>query len=263
MPAGARRLLLRGAGTSARRALLALCAAIALVAPLSAGAAEDTRDVLSAQYAEPTARYPHGVLGDDLEWGALVLRVDRCPACARPDPHDVLIRLSETRVFEDLAPRVIDLDFDGLREVVVIESDTSLGARLAVYGPEGLITATPFIGRTFRWLAPLGAADLDGDGVTELAYIDRPHLARTLRVWRYENRALTEIASLPGLTNHRIGQAFISGGIRTCAGVPEIITADADWRQIMATRLQNGALRTRGIARFQGPQSLDNAMNCN
>jgi hypothetical protein len=46
------------------------------------------------------------------------------------------------------------------------------------------LASTPWIGQRFRWLAPVAAADLDGDGAMELAYVDRPHLARTLRVWR-------------------------------------------------------------------------------
>jgi hypothetical protein len=71
------------------------------------------------------------------------------------------------------------------------------------------------IGQRNRWLAPIGAADLDGDGRVEIAYVDRPHLARTLRVWRSRpGGTLTEIATATGLTNHRIGEAFITGGIR-------------------------------------------------
>ena len=41
----------------------------------------------------------------------------------------------------------------------------------------------------FTLLAPLGAADLDGDGKIELAYIDRPHLAKILRIWRFDDGA--------------------------------------------------------------------------
>jgi hypothetical protein len=154
------------------------------------------------------------------------------------------------------------LDFDGAPEVVVIESDASLGARLAIYDAEGFVTATPFIGTRFRWLAPLGAADLDGDGRMELAYIDRPHLAKILRVWRYKDRALTEIASLNGLTNHKIGEAFISGGIRNCGDTPEIITADANWQNVIATRLMNNRLTSKRLAPFQNTGSLKSAVTC-
>ena len=88
-----------------------------------------------------------------------------------------------------------------------------------------LVAATPNIGQRNRWLAPVAAADLDGDGATEIAYVDRPHLARRLRIWRFEGGSLTEIAALPGLTNHRIGEAFITGGLRV--GVGEGLTLRA------------------------------------
>lgn len=256
--AGARRLVLRLLRGGARRALLALC-----LWPVAAGAQTVPAPlILAAEYGEPTDRYGHGVLGDDAEWGALRLTVEFCAGCQASDTRAVLIRLPEARVFEDIAPRLIDLDFDDNPEVVVVETDNSLGARLAIYDAAGVVTATPFIGNSFRWLAPAGAADLDGDGVIELAYVDRPHLAKILRVWRYENRGLTEVADLPGLTNHRIGEPYISGGIRDCGAGPEIITADAGWRQVMATQLDGGRLASRPIGPFQGRKSFANALDC-
>ena len=218
--------------------------------------------ITKAEYAEPTTRYDHGILGDRVEWGALRLRVDKCLNCATPVIETITIRLPEHRVFEDLAPRLVDMDGDGLSEVMVIETDLDKGARLALYDDAGLITATPFIGRTYRWLAPLGVGDLDGDGRVELAYIDRPHLARTLRIWRYENRTLTPVADQPGLTNHRIGEDFISGGIRTCNGRPEIITANTNWTRLMASTLTGARITTKDIGPNLGPNSFTQALNC-
>ena len=263
MLAGARRLALRPVRAPARRALLALCVLTGtLCATVAPGMATPAQVVLDAQYRDPTDRYNHAVLGDAAEWGALSLRVDTCPGCALLRVSEVIIRLPDTRVFEDIAPRLIDLDFDDAPEVVVIESDAGLGARLAIYDAEGFVTGTPFIGTRFRWLAPLGAADLDGDGAMDLAYIDRPHLAKILRVWRYADRSLTEIASLNGLTNHKIGEDFISGGIRTCGPVSEIITADANWQNVMTTKIENGKLNARAIAPFKNSDSLTSALNC-
>jgi hypothetical protein len=210
----------------------------------------------------PTSRYAHGVLGDAIEWGALVyLERGRDGTETRQE-----IVLPPSRVFEDLTPRLHDLDRDGRFEIIVVESDQRLGAQLAIYGLQAkrLVkrAATPFIGTPNRWLAPLGAADLDGDGAIEIAYIDRPHLAKTLRVWRFAGDQLTELAALQGLTNHRIGEAFISGGIRDCGSGPEVITADATWRQIVATRLVDGALKARAVAVFAGPASFDPVLAC-
>jgi hypothetical protein len=208
--------------------------------------------IVAAWFEDPTTRYAHGVLGDAVEAGTLAAQLDDFPNCITGR-----ITLPETEVFEDLAPRLADLDGDGRAEIIVVQSHRDLGARLAVYGltPDGqnlrLLAATPNIGQRNRWLAPIGAADLDGDGRVEIAYIDRPHLARTLRVWRYAGGTLTAIAAATGLTNHRIGEAFITGGIRDCGEGPEMITASADWSRIVATRLMPDAtLRARDLGPF-------------
>ncbi|WP_347813662.1 FG-GAP repeat domain-containing protein [Shimia aestuarii] len=214
-----------------------------------------TAEIASARYTDPTGRYDHAILGDAIEYGALEMRLR--------DGRKLRVVLPEARVFEDLAPRLADVDNDGAPEIITIETSLTKGARLAIYGETGLIAATPFIGRTHRWLAPLGAADLDGDGRIELAYVDRPHLARTLRVWRFENGKLEHVADLEGLTNHRIGQDYISGGIRICGDGAEIITANGDWSRIMATRLEGTNLVARDIGPFKGRGSLEAALDCN
>lgn len=237
---------------------------LALLVGLLAGPAKATPPnvITKAVYAEPTGRYDHAILGDGLEWGALVLTVDMCQGCERRDIRKFTIRLPQNRVFEDLSPRVI-LDEDGLTNVMVVETDLALGARLAIYDESGLVDATPFLGQTHRWLAPVGSADLDGDGFPEIAYIEKPHLTKILKVWRFIGRKLHPVTSLAGLTNHQIGQDFISGGIRECGQGPEMITLDADWTQVMVTRLTNGQLQTRAVGAFQGPASLRAALKCN
>lgn len=219
--------------------------------------------VISARYLEPTDRYDHGVLGDAVEWGALEMVVDKCLGCEGTDVRTVLLRLPASRVFEDVAPRLIDIEGDGTQEVMVVETLIGSGARLAVYeGGGGLVAATPYIGRNYRWLAPVGAADLDGDGFVELAYVDRPHLAKTLRVWRYVEPDLVPVVDLPGLTNHRIGEADIGGGLRDCGDGVEMITADAAWSRVMATRLEDGALVSVDIGPYAGRTSFAAALAC-
>ena len=227
---------------------------VAFVILLGLGVTPVAAEITKAAYADPTSRYPHGVLGDTIEYGTLVLTLD--------DGTERRISLPAERVFEDTAPRVQDLDGDGAPEVIAVESHARLGARLVVFGPEGEIAATPNIGTRFRWLAPVGAADLDGDGVMEVAFVDRPHLAKTLRIWRYQEGALAEVATLPGVTNHRIGEPDIAGGIRNCAGGPEMIVADAAWRRLLAVAFQENELIARDIGPHQGRASFADAMAC-
>ncbi|MDC0738203.1 VCBS repeat-containing protein [Cognatishimia sp. SS12] len=212
-------------------------------------------EIASARFTDPTTRYAHGVLGDAIEWGALEMRLTT--------GKRLRVVLPQSRVFEDLEPRLLDVDGDGAAEVVVVESSQTQGARLSIYDEGGLVAATPFIGQRNRWLAPVGAADLDGDGAVELAYVDRPHLAKTLRIWRFQQGALQEVGQATGVTNHRIGEDFISGGIRHCAGrAPEMITANANWTEIIATRFDGNATDSRAIAPFAGPESFAAALAC-
>ena len=223
-----------------------------IVTLLAAPVAAET--IVSAEYADPTTRYPHGVLGDKIEHGALVLDTDK--------GRSLRIVLPATRVFEDTEPRVVDLDGDGESEVVVVESHVSRGSRLAVYGLSGLIAANDYIGQRNRWLAPVGAADLDGDGAIEIAFVDRPHLAKTLRVLRYKDGTLSSVASLEGVTNHRIGEADIGGGIRDCGEGPEMIVASDDWTTLQAVTLSGGVLTAREIGAHEDRSSFARALAC-
>ncbi|MGR3712331.1 MAG: FG-GAP repeat domain-containing protein [Shimia sp.] len=244
----ARRQTLRPLRGLMRRARPMLCLWLMI------SAAPVVAEIVGARYTAPTTRYAHGVLGDAIEYGVLELRMR--------GGKTVTITLPESRVFEDIAPRVVDVTGDGAPEAVVVESSQRGGARLAIYTEAGLLAATPHIGQTNRWLAPVGVADLDGDGFVELAYIDRPHLAKTLRVWRFKDGALREVAKRKGLTNHRIGEDFISGGIRTCEDGPEMITVDAAWQKVMATTFDGTRLEVQALGPFSGQASLRAALEC-
>ncbi len=241
----------------ARAAALALAAA-AFAAPVLAQTACVEQAGFRACFAEPTGRYAHGVLGDAVEWGALTLRT--------PDGSVATARLPEDRVFEDLVPRLVDIDGVAPPEIVVVESSTAGGARLAVYG-EGrgtlrVIAATPEIGTPNRWLAPAAIADLDGDGAIEIAYVETPHLRGVLRIWAFAPGGLTERAAAAGLSNHRIGEDFISGGLRTCDGIPEIVTADLGWTRLRAARLAGDRIALRDLGPLEGPGDFAAALAC-
>mmetsp|Transcript_22826 Transcript_22826/g.37990 ORF Transcript_22826/g.37990 Transcript_22826/m.37990 type:complete len:254 (+) Transcript_22826:340-1101(+) len=251
MPTGAPRLpfrLLHRAARGARPAWRLLLVSMLCAAPARADV------IASARYIEPTDRYTHGILGDAIEWGALEVTLS--------EGTTVTFTLPPDHVFEDVAPRLTDLDNDGSPEVIVVETDMSKGGALAIYGPQGKITETPHIGTRNRWLAPLGGADLDGDGVVELAYIDRPHLAKTLRIWRYERRGLTPVADLRGLTNHRIGERDIAGGIRTCNGAPEMILATANWAELVSLTWDGANFTTKRLGSNTSRAAFATSMAC-
>src|SRR5690606_3356641 len=134
------------------------------LAPQNGGSAE-------AWLVAPTERYDHAALGDAIEAGGLLVRLR--------DGGERRLLLPESEVFEDLRPRLADLDRDGESEIVVVRSSLEEGAVLAVYGLVDdalkLVAEWPRPLGRHRWLNPVGAADFDGDGVVEIAYVETLH----------------------------------------------------------------------------------------
>ena len=218
---------------------------------------------VSAWYEGPTTAYGHGILGDTIEAQRVRLVT---PRGADGTCGSVVVDAGPGHVFEDVAPRLADLDGDGRAEVITVRTNFSLGAQLAVYREtdDGLIldATTDYIGRSNRWLSPVGAADLDGDGFVEIAFVDRPHLAKVLRVFRYRAGALELVAEAAGVTNHRIGERDIGGGIRDCGNGPEMIVATANWARLVSVRLRDGALVAEDIGAHRDRGSFAQAMAC-
>ena len=135
-------------------------AALAICALTSAGLAQERLpdgDIataggsgpVQAWYGQPTTRYDHAILGDAIEGGSLVV-ID-----AQGIRHELV--LPERLVFEDITPRLADLDGDGRSEIVTIRTDVTAGAAVAVYElAEGQLVeraATAPIGLPHRWLS--------------------------------------------------------------------------------------------------------------
>ncbi len=211
-----------------------------------------------AGYYSPTTEYAHGVLGDDVEYkGLLIMR----PTALGAIPS--MSELPSGMVYEDVAPRCGDLDGDGDHDVVTVISDAVGGARLAVYvnGPRHAIE-TPPIGRRFRWLAPAGIADFDGDGQNDVAYVETPHLGGILKVWTMRNGTLAQIASMGGFSNHRIGEEFITGGVRDCGDGPELVLPNFNWTQLMVVRWNSNGLAAHAIASTIDTGTISRALAC-
>ncbi len=208
-------------------------------------------NVVKAWYSAPTTRYDHGVLGDAIEAGALTVQ--------GKDGAVLSYELDETLVFEDITPRLADLNGDGTAEVITVLSSIEKGAALAVFAVSGdkvqLAAKTQFIGNTHRWLNVAGIADFDRDGRLEVALVKTPHLGGALEFWRLSGSRLVLIASSAGFSNHVIGTRDLAMSATVDAnqdGMPEIIVPAADRRSLRHMGFENGTLRELGNFALNG-----------
>ena len=209
-------------------------------------------------------------MGDRPAHTDLIVTLEPCPDC-RAWPATLAVRLPENLVFEDFAPRLLDTNGDNRSEVVVVESDQRKGSRLAVWNvthdggtPKLVRGATPdFIGTRFRWLAPVGASDFDGDGAIEIAYVEKPHLDKILRIVRVEGKRLKPIASVAGVTNHAIGQKEVQSRIEVCSGAPTIFALNQTGEMILSIRMTGGAAKVTTLGKAETRMHLDSGTLCN
>lgn len=162
-------------------------------------------EIARAWLAEPTTRYDHGILGDKIEAGSLVIETR--------DGKRQTVRLNSDAVFEDLEPRIVDLDRDGHNEIVVVKTYVKRGSSLAViaarHGKYEIVAETPPLGAPHRWLDPAGIADFNGNGKIDIALVRQPHVIGSLELWSWGGDALRKVAELPDIANHIAGTRSI------------------------------------------------------
>ena len=216
---------------------------------------EQTRgvnDIARAFLIGPTRRYRHGILGDDTEAGGLRVITD--------DGAALDYELDNDSVFEDRRARLVDLDNDGRDEVVVVRSYLDAGATIAVFGAadgtlDRIDEATP-IGRPSRWLNPAGAADFDGDGSVEIAYVETPHIGGTLRLLEYRDRELRADHQEFGFSNHAIGSRVqdLSAVVDWNGdGVLDIVVPDARRNSLKVVTFSGGRFAELAAVNLTGP----------
>lgn len=206
---------------------------------------------LKAWLSDPTDRYNHAVLGDHIEAGSLSVRY--------PDGTVRKLILHENEVFEDRYPRFYDIDKDGRDEILLVRSSFFGGAALVVIDPGSadsdgpkIIAEADEIGVSNRWLNPLGAADVDGDGQIELLVVIMPHLAGILGVYKRDGTKLVPQQGMRGFSNHGYGSYELDLSVLAEMdgdGITDAVLPDIRRRELRVVRFAGGTLEV--IARYQ------------
>ena len=191
-----------------------------------------TRDIARAWLASPTQRYDHNVLGDATEAGSLMI--------VTADGKSYTVALADDAVFEDLTPRLADLDGDGRDEIVVVKSYLARGSAIAVIGQRNgryqIVAETPPLGGPRQWLDPAGIGDFNGDGKMDIAVVRQPHAVGALELWTYADGRLRRGPTLDGFSNHVAGTRAI--------GMSAVADFDGDGTPDLAIpSLDRGSLR--------------------
>ena len=200
----------------------------------------------------PTRRYDHAILGDGVEAEGVRVELD--------SQQQLTFTLPADSVFEDRYPRLVDLDSDGVDEIVLVRSYLERGSALMVLkvkptGIEPLAESLP-IGLAHRWLNPVGVADFDNDGQKELAVVTTPHIDGNLTLYRINGHRLELIHRMPGFSNHRIGSRELGQSAIVDVdgdGVTDLVVPAAGFHELRLISAVNGALKELNRVKHSSP----------
>ncbi len=164
--------------------------------------ARGNRNILAAWFSEPTRGYARHALGGEVEPKMLVVSTAKRLI--------LRFKLPKHSVFEDREPRIVDVDGDGLDEVLVVRSYFTKGSAVAIIGVKGatlsIVAETEPTGMPFQWVNPAGVGDFDGDGKRDIAVVRRPHRLGELDIYTLKGRRLERIMTVPDVSNHALGK---------------------------------------------------------
>lgn len=193
--------------------------------------------------SDPTNRYEHGALGDDLEAGSISLLEPHA------DGPEVVgeVRPESGGVFEGLAP--LWFEAGGEELLAVTESAANVGSRISAYRPDGsLAAAGPFVGEPMRWRHLLAAGPFGPGGEVEVAAVRTPHRPDgAVEFYGLENRELEITASGPAYPSHTLYSrnldAVLAGDLDG-AGSWELLLPGPGYDELDALRRTEAGVQT-------------------
>ena len=185
--------------------------------------------------SDPTGKYDHGVLGDQLEAASITL------IATQPEPTIVSrITLEENEVIEGIAPIWADMTGDNQPEIIVTVSDLNQGAGIVIFSENGeRIAEGPKMGQPYRWRHQIAVSEFGTNRETELAVVRTPHIGGTVEFYQLKDGELIVAAEFPGITSHTIGSRNLdltAAGDFAGDGLSELLVLSPDLSEYIAVR---------------------------
>ncbi|MEM8539664.1 MAG: hypothetical protein AAGF25_01810 [Pseudomonadota bacterium] len=186
-------------------------------------------DIRKAWYARPTERYAHAVLGDAIEGGSLVVELN--------DGTQKEFVLPENQVFEDITPRIHDLNFSGTNEVVTIRSSQTGGAAVVVYGlvdgELAEVAASSENGLRNRWLNIVGVLPQKSSSSSSIYFIRTPHINGRLNRLEVGRDGSKDVDLRQNdFSNHVIGSRVLDLGLLHAGDQPHMYIPSQNRRSL-------------------------------
>jgi len=174
---------------------------------------------------QPTNRYNHGILGDELEASAITLIE------TEPELRVVqTISVEAPEVIEGLSPIWADIDNNSLRDIIVTLSNNQSGSRIVAYREDGttLAESSP-IGLAHRWRHQIAVAGFEADKPPLLVDIRTPHIGGIVEFFQFKDGRLEVIKEYRGFSSHSIGSRNLDSAIAgdfNNDGIAELLAPD-------------------------------------
>ena len=192
--------------------------------------------------SDPTTRYDHGVVGDELEASAITLLE------IEPETRVIqTIAIHEPDVIEGISAIWADINNDGNRDIIVTLSNNQTGARITVFNEDGdLLAESDPIGLGYRWRHQLAVARFDANQPPLLASIRTPHIGGIVEFFQYNNGRLEIVKEIKGFSTHSIGSRNLDSAIAADFnndGIVELLAPDQPHTSLGVISI-NGVLTT-------------------
>jgi len=149
--------------------------------------------------AEPTDRFPHSALGDNLEATAVVV--------VTVGVNEVeSIYQSGDDVIESIAPLLADVDDDGVDDVVLtVSNDSQIWLVVASSTGGGVVAISDPVDRLLGWRHLVAVGPLGPTGQTEIVEVLYPDAQGSVRFLSLSGGKLGVVATRTGYRSHEFG----------------------------------------------------------